>query len=344
MPDPALVLVAEPIAPEAIAWLARECDVRAIENAGDLSALLPNAEGLVVRTYTRVDAALLERAPRLRVVGRAGTALDNIDLEACAERGVAVVHAPDANTQAVVEFVVRCTLDELRPRVVLREAVDDAAWHALRAEACAERQLDEIVFGILGLGRIGRRVARAIAGLGGRVRYHDLLEIPVENRAGAEPVGLPNLLASSHVLSLHTDDRPSNHHFLGGERLSRLSDDAILINTARGLIVDNPALAELLEARPGMRAVLDVHDPEPVSPDDPLLQLDNAMLTPHVAARTEAAMRAMSEVVRDVAAVLDGRAPRHPAPTWSGEPQASGRGIIFRSCKRASAPAGDPRP
>lgn len=309
------VMQTEDLDPGAAAWLGERCDVVACAvddpRAGDV---LARADGMVVRTYTRVDRALLKRAPKLRVVGRAGVGLDSIDVGACRERGVEVVYTPDANSSAVCEFVVALMLDALRPRVFLDKALDQRAWVALRKELRAPRQLCELTLGILGLGRVGRRVARAAAGLGMRVLYNDLVEIAPAQRFGAEPVALATLLGEADVLSVHIDPRPSNDGFIGAGLLKAMKADVTFINTSRGKVVDSAALAAFLCEHPGSRALIDVHEPEPFVAGYPLLGLPNAYLSAHIAAATQMAQTNMSWVVRDVWRVLSGEAPEHAAP------------------------------
>lgn len=309
-----VVLITEHLAPEAKAWLRERCTVlershRDSEFANDLA----RADGLIVRTYTRVDDAMLEHAPRLKVVARAGVGLDNIDVAACTRRGIPVVYAPDANTQAVVEYVLMLLGDAIRPRMQVREALPAEQWEALRADVPLARQLSEMTVGILGLGRIGKRVAKALTAIGARVIYNDVLEIPAELRHGAEPVSLRDLFAHSDALTIHIDNRASNRHFVSAPLLGLMKRDSILINTSRGFVLDAAALAEHLLANPEATALLDVHDPEPFGPDYPLLSVPNARLYPHLAARTRQAMSNMSWVVRDVMAVLEGREPEYRA-------------------------------
>jgi phosphoglycerate dehydrogenase-like enzyme len=311
-----LVIQTEHLAEEPAAWLAQRCrlEVCATDDTR-FSGFLGQARGLVVRTYTIVDEALLDAAPALRVVGRAGVGVDNIDVGACRARSVEVVYTPQANTQAVVEYVFCLLGSVLRPPVSLDQPVDAVRWRQMRAERSRQRQMSELTLGILGLGRIGSRVAEVAAAFGfERVLYNDLVEIPPARRHGAVAVPVERLFAEADIVSLHIDGRPGNRHFVGRHLIGCMKADVIMINTSRGFVVENLALAEFLGGNPGAVALLDVHEQEPFEASYPLLGLTNARLYPHLAAATERAHVNMSWVVRDVATVLDGGRPRHPAP------------------------------
>jgi len=319
--NPPRVLVAEPLDPECEAWLAERAAVArpSSEGRAALLASVADADGLVVRTYTRVDRELLAAAPRLRVVGRAGVGLDNLDLDACRGRGVAVVHTPEANTQAVVEYLWTLVLDRVRPRHWLAGPVPGPEWNRLRADTVGRRQLSELTLGILGIGRIGSRVGEVGAALGMRVVGYDLLGPETIRPRLAYPLEWAEPEAAyrqADVFTLHVDGRPANRGLVGAAQLALLKSDCLFVNTARGMLVDAAALAAWARrvAPAGGAALLDVHQPEPFGPDYPLLGLPNVALAPHLASRTATALRNMSWVVRDVVAVLEGRAPRFPAP------------------------------
>ena len=191
-------------------------------------------------------------------------------------------------------------LDALRPRRYLDRALSVSEWKEVRAALVAHRQLSELTLGVWGLGRVGSRVARLGGALGMRVVFHDLVEFPPERRAGAEAVSRERLLAEADVLSVHVDARPENRGMVGAAALGLVKGDVTLINTSRGFVVDAPALAAFLRAHPDARAMLDVHEPEPFGADYPLLGVENADLSPHIAAATGAAHKAMSWVVRGV--------------------------------------------
>ena len=311
---PPLVVVTEPLSDAPMAWLRERARVvEAFPGTPGFAGASDAAEALVVRTLTRVDDALLDSMPRLQVVARAGVGLDNIDLEGCRRRHVRVVHTPDANTQAVVEYVLCLLCDALRPRLFLERAVDADAWERIRGEVAGERQMDELTLGVLGFGRIGSRVAQVARAIGFRVLYHDLLAFAPAVRHGAEPVSAPELFERSDVITLHIDGRPNNRRFVNASLIKHMRPQALLLNTCRGFVLDHEALADFLRMHAGAQALLDVHEPEPFTADHPLLGMRNAHLAPHLASRTRSAMDRMSWVVRDAVAVLEGRKPEFAA-------------------------------
>jgi D-3-phosphoglycerate dehydrogenase len=312
-----LVLVTEGSDARPLEWLrgqARVIEVR-YDDAAQMDALLPEADGMVVRTYTRVNEAMLAKAPRLKVVGRGGVGLENIDVTACRRRGVEVVFTPDANTLAVGDFVFGGILQLLRPWAPFREkAYPSAEFKKIRNEQRG-RQLNELTIGLLGMGRVGKRVAHIAAnGFGMRVIYNDVLDNVGPLDFPATAVDKPTLYSESDILSLHVDMRAGNEHLVGAEQLALLKPDALLINTSRGEVLDIDALATALRETRIAGAMVDVFDPEPPAADFPLIGMNNVLLTPHMAARTYTAIENMSWVVRDVVEVLNGRAPKYPAP------------------------------
>lgn len=312
--QPSLVLQTEELDPAPAAWLEERARlVRAAPGDAGFDALLRDAVGLIVRTYTQVNETLLQQAPNLQVVGRAGVGLDNIDLEACRRRGVRVVHTPDANSQAVVEFVWSLVFDALRPRLFLTEALDKKRWGETRKELRGRRQVGDCVLGVFGMGRIGRRVARVGTSLGMQVLYHDILDVPVADRGGATPVSRDELLRHSDILTIHVDDRPANRAIVNAAAFALLKPDVVFINAARGFLVDAAACADFFIHHPAATAMLDVHEPEPFGPTYPLLDIKNVHLSPHIAAATDAAQVNMSWVVRDVWRVLNNEEPQFAA-------------------------------
>ena len=310
------VLVTEGSDAEPLAWLRQRARVVEVAfNDPSLESYLPDADALVVRTYTRVNDALLDKAPRLKVVGRGGVGLENIDLEACRRRGVRAVYTPNANTNAVGDYVFGVLLRLVRDWVFLdHDNLPDMKEFKRVRDRIRGRQLDELTLGVLGMGRVGRRVARiASLGFGMRVIYNDLLDVAPQLQFPAAAVDKPALYRDADVLTVHVDMRPGNANLVGREQLAILKPTAIVINASRGEVLDAGALADALRGKRLAAAALDVYHPEPPPPDFPLLGMPNVLLTPHLASRTWTATANMSWVVRDVIAVLEGTEPQWSA-------------------------------
>ncbi len=320
------VLIFEAIHPAALAWLRERAEVAFAPDLRE-EALLPlvvAVDGIVIRANGRVTDRLLAHAPRLRVVGRHGVGLDNVDLDACARRGIWVVYTPLANVEAVAEHAVGLML-AVAKRIVEGDRAVRAGEFAAARHRLFGQELYGQTLGIAGFGRIGQRVAEICrAAFAMPVMFADLLSHEeVAARLGAQRVPLDELLARSDVISLHLPLTPQTRHLIDGPALARMKPGAILINTARGAVVDETALlAALRDGR--LAAGLDVFADEPLPPGNPLPMLPNVVLTPHCASHTEGALLAMAMVVEDVVRVLHGEAPRYPANTPS--PTAKRRG------------------
>ena len=303
------VVVSETLDDEALAFLADHADIIRT-TPEDVLEVIGQADGLCVRTYTRVSGALLDAATRLKVVGRAGVALDNIDVPACRRRGVEVVHTPEANTLAVVDYTIAAILRMNRRFWPMTGYMTGHAFHAARQQVFG-RFLAGATLGIVGAGRIGSRVGRAAAGLGMTVLYNDILEIDLDYPA--RPVDKPTLYAESDIVTIHVPLTDLTLRMIDAEALSQFKVGSQFINAARGPCVDYAALARALRSRRLSAATIDCHDPEPPPEDYPLFGLDNVHLTPHTAARVPQAMANMCKVVEDIVAVLEGRPPKFPA-------------------------------
>ena len=317
MSDKPLVLVTEGSDAAPLAWLREHADV--IEISSDdpkFDAQLAHADGLFIRTYTKVTETFLEKAPRLRVIGRGGVGIDNIDVKACRARGVEVVYTPDANSLAVGDLVFGYMVQLIRPWCRFKDrAYEPAEFKKIRS-VNKGRQLNELTLGVLGMGRVGKRVGHIAAnGFGMRVIYNDLLEVQSLLDFPATPVEKPSLFRESDILTIHVDMRAGNENLVGREQIGLMKRDAILINASRGEVLDAHALADAIREKRLSGAAIDVYAPEPPAADFPLLGFDNVILTPHMASRTHTAMENMSWVVRDIVAVLEGRKPDWPAPT-----------------------------
>ncbi|MEA2708221.1 MAG: (S)-sulfolactate dehydrogenase [Phycisphaerales bacterium] len=311
-----VVVVTEGSDPRPLEWLRQRAQVVEVKyDDPAIAQQLARAAGVVVRTYTKVNEAFLASAPHLKVVGRGGVGLENIDVAACRRRGIEVVYTPDANTLAVGDFVFGGMIELLRPFAAVGGAMYPPTEFKRIRGALRGRQLNELTLGILGMGRVGRRVSSIAAnGFGMRVIYNDVIDIgPLPFAAAA--VDKETLYREADVLSLHVDMRKGNEHLVGRPQLAAMKPTAILINTSRGEVLDIAALAEAIRAKKLAGAMIDVFDPEPPAADFALVGLPNVLLTPHMAARTHTAIENMSWVVRDIVEVLEGRPPKYPAPT-----------------------------
>ncbi|MFP3938101.1 MAG: NAD(P)-dependent oxidoreductase [Phycisphaerae bacterium] len=310
-----VIVVSETLSDRAIQWLAERAEVRRA-TPENVAEVIGDADGLVVRTYTQVNEQLLDAAPKLKVVGRAGVALENIDVPACRARGVEVVHTPAANTLAVVDYTVRMMIEMNRRFWPLQGYVPPERFHEIRKQRFG-RFLADCTLGIIGCGRIGSRVGRAAAGLGMTVLYNDIRDIELDYPARS--VDKPTLYAESDIVTVHTPLTEQTHKLIDSSVLEQFKDGAQFINAARGPIVDYTALAEAMCSGKLDACVIDCHDPEPPPEDYPLFHLGDAqqraILTPHTAARVPKAMENMSDVVYDVIAVLEGKQPEYPAET-----------------------------
>ena len=308
-----VVLVSEPLNEGALAYLRLHADVRQVDgqkNRKEVLAAVADADGLLVRTYTQVDEELLSAARRLKVVGRAGVALENINVPACKARNIEVVHTPEANTLAVVDYVMGQLVLLNRRYWPMESPLSAEEFHKARKQIFG-RFLHGTTLGIVGCGRIGSRVGRAAAALGMKVLYNDIK--PIDLDYAATPVDKPALYAQSDIITIHTPLTASTRKFINEGAIAQFKKGVQFINAARGQCVCYRALAAAIRSGQVSAAVIDCHDPEPPPADYPMWNLPNVTLTPHVAARVPSAVEAMCDVVYDVIAVLQGKAPKYPA-------------------------------
>jgi phosphoglycerate dehydrogenase-like enzyme len=259
---------------------------------------------VLTRGRGRIDDALMARCPALRVVARCGVGLDNIDLVAAKRRAITVIYAPGSTTSAVAEHTLMLMLAGARRLRQTAAAVHAGNW-AVR-DGYSSTELNGKILGIIGMGAIGRRVAALAETFG--------MQIVAWTRSG-DTAGYPllplvDVLHAADLVSLHVALTPATHHMIGATELTLMKPGALLINTARGALIDQAALAAALErGTPGYFAS-DVLDPEPPHAGEPLLASERTLITPHVAAITETTYRAMCvRTASNVLAVLRGEAP-----------------------------------
>lgn len=281
-------------------------DATLVERRDELLVRLKDAAALIVRNRTQVNAQLLAAAPGLKVVGRLGVGLDNIDLPACKARGVEVIPATGANALAVAEYVIATAMMLLRGAYVSSAAVAAGQWP--RGPLSNGREIGGKVLGIVGFGGIGQLTARLAQGLGMRVVASDPMidaAAPVWKQTGVSCRPLDELIAGSDVISLHIPLTRETRNLMGTARLALMKPGAVLINSARGGIIDEAALATALNEKRLGGAALDVFDDEPLKAGSPLADCPNLILTPHIAGVTaESNTRVSSMIAECIAAYL----------------------------------------
>jgi len=302
-PGPPRVLVREKIAPAGVELL-RERFAVDVDFEGDLAEQIAGYDALIVRSATKVTRELIERADRLKVIGRAGVGVDNVDLEAATERGIVVANAPQSTVISAAEHALALLLCLSRNIPQAHAALREGRWERSRF---AGHELAGKTLGLAGFGRIGQQVARRALGLEMRVLAYDPYVAPEPFRAiGAERVEtLGWLLAESDYVSLHATLTEETRAMLGREELAKAKDGIHVVNVARGELVDEEALLEALRSGKVAGAALDVFSAEPYT--GPLKELENVIVTPHLGASTEEAQdRAGLIVAEQVAAALEG--------------------------------------
>jgi D-3-phosphoglycerate dehydrogenase len=301
-----LCVVAEPIAESGLALLRAACEVVELEPGADLRAALVDADALVVRSATPVDAELIAGAPRLRVIGRAGVGVDNVDVEAATTAGIVVCNAPEANVVSAAEHALALLLALARHISVAERSLRDGAWER---ERFAGIELADKTLALLGFGRIGRLVAARARALGMHtVAYDPFVTAERIAELGAEQAEtIEAALQAADVVSLHLPVTPATRGLIDSTRLALLRPGALLVNAARGALVDEAALVEALRSGRLAGAALDVFAEEPLPADSPLRDAPNLLLTPHLAGSTrEAQDRAGAVVAEQVVAALGG--------------------------------------
>ena len=260
-----------------------EVDARTGRSLEELAHDISEADALVVRSATRVTAALIDAAPRLRAIARAGTGVDNVDVDAATDRGIVVMNAPGANSVSVAELAMALVLALARHVPAADAAMKREKWEKKKFLG---EEVREKVLGLAGLGRIGQEVARRASAFGMKIIAHDpFISEQTASHFDVELVGLDELFARADYISLHLPSTPQTQKLVNAERLSRAKKGIRIVNTARGDLVDEAALADAIESGQVAGAALDVFEKEPTV-DHRLQLLPQVIATPHIAAST----------------------------------------------------------
>jgi len=298
------IVVADDLPASAVALLRSErgweVDVRSGRPLEVLLADMADADALLVRSATKVDARLLAAAPRLRIIARAGTGVDNVDVPAATDRGIVVVNAPGANSISVAEHALALMLSLARSVPAADRAMKDEKWEKRRFLGT---ELRGKTLGVAGLGRIGQEVAHRARAFGMRVVAHDpFISADLATGLGVELLSLDEMCATADYMTLHLPSTPETHHLFNDERFSRCKHGLRIINTARGDLIDPEALHRAIDAGIVAAAALDVFETEPPT-DWALAKLPQVVATPHIAASTEEAQELVG--LETAAAVRD---------------------------------------
>jgi len=297
----------------ALNHLSEKVNVRLLPPGTDGDSLyeaLTDASGLLCSTVLPVDVRLFDAAPNLRVVSNFGVGFDNVDLNEATARGIVVCNTPGVLSDAVADLTMALILSAARRTLENAAFVSEGRWSRRETPPPLGFDLGGKTLGIIGFGRIGQAVARRALAFGMNIMYQDVIDDP---RAGFDTCvqcEIGDLLAQSDIVSVHVNLSPQTRHLISREQLERMKPSAWLVNTARGAVVDQSALVEVLRNGTIAGAALDVLEEEPPPPDDPVLSLPNVILLPHAgSATTETRLAMLTLAVENLLALLDNRVP-----------------------------------
>lgn len=311
------VFVTRELPPAALKRLAARCDVEVWEEflPPDYEVILGKIggiSGLLCLLTDRIDAQLMDAAPNIKVISNLAVGFDNIDIPAATERGIPIGNTPGVLNETTADFAFALLMATARRIPEGRQYIQDGKWLTWHPTVLSGQDIFGATLGIVGCGRIGAAVMRRAKGFGMRILVNSLESANEIRQLGGEKVSLDELLSQSDFVSLHVPLTEETHHLIGEQELKQMKPTAILINTARGSVLDPKALYTALRDGEILAAGLDVTEPEPIPLDDPLLTLDNCLIVPHIASASVATRAKMAEMAVDnVIAGLQGQ----PLPT-----------------------------
>lgn len=312
------VLVTKRIYPEAVEYLKERAEVDYVDtddglSAEELAGRIAGKQAVVSQLTDKFTPGVIAGLNGVRIIANVAVGYDNIDIPAATRRRILVTHTPDVLTDTTADFAFALLLAAARRVVEGHHYVHSGQWTKWRIDLLVGQDVHHRTLGIFGMGRIGQAVARRAAGFSMRILYHDAVRAAerVEKELGLEYAGTERLLRESDFVSLHVPLLPETRHMIGAAQLRMMKPDAILVNTSRGPVVDEAALAEALAERVIAGAGIDVFEREPhVHPA--LLKLENVVLAPHIASASVDTRRKMSMMAaQSAAAALEGRRPEN---------------------------------
>ncbi len=294
------VLVAEPISDEAVEYMRRNglhVDVKTGMSREELLNTIAEYDAIIVRSQTKVDSEVIEAAKNLKIIGRAGVGVDNIDIAAATQKGIVVVNAPGGNTISTAEHAIALMLAAARKIPQADRSVKEGKWERKKFMGV---ELRGKTAGVIGLGRVGFEVAKRCKALEMNVLAYD----PYVSKERAEKIGvavvdLDTLLSQADVITVHVPRTKETIGMIGREQFQKMKDGVIVINAARGGIVDEKALYDAIVSGKVRAAGLDVYEKEPPDPNNPLLKLENVVTTPHIAASTKEAQLNVGMIIAE---------------------------------------------
>lgn len=279
----------------------------------ELTMLLNGADGAITLVTDRIDGPVLDREPNLKVVSNFAVGYDNIDVEAATNRGVAVCNTPGVLTETTADFAFALLMAAARRVVEGADYVRAGKWKTWGPTLFLGRDLHGATLGIVGFGRIGKEMAKRARGFDMTILAYDTYhDDAAAKELGVTYVELDELLRRSDFVSLHSALTDETRHLIGKRELEMMKAEAILVNAARGPVVDTNALTEALKTGQILAAALDVTDPEPIPADHPLVKMANCLIVPHIASASVATRNKMATLaVQNCLAVLRGETPPH---------------------------------
>jgi len=287
------VFVTRTMAREVIDLISKHAEVYAWEKEAQVPRAeflrrIADVDGILQWGGDPIDGEAMDAAPKLKVIANVSVGYDNVDVAAATERGIKVSNTPGVVTGSTADLTFTLMLAMSRRLIEMTQIVSNGEWRNFGPMEALGHDVHGKTLGIIGMGRIGAAVAQRARGFGMKILYHSRHRRPDEAELGAEYVkDIPTLLRRADFVSIHVPLNKETRHLIGARELSCMKPTAILVNTARGAVVDQKALYEALRRKQILAAALDVTDPEPMSPDDPLLKLDNVIVVPHIGTQTE---------------------------------------------------------
>lgn len=310
------VFVTRGMAQEALDLLAKHAEVDVWEgeetpSRDEFMRRIADADAILLWGTDEIDGALMDAAPRLKIIANVSVGYNNIDVAAAAERGIMASNTPGVVTESTADLTFTLMLAIARRLVEMVDLTKKGGWKLWGPLEMLGRDVHHKTLGIIGMGRIGSAVARRAKGFSMKVIYHDVVRYPGEAEIGVEYVkDIPTLLRTADFVSIHVPLMKETRHLIGARELAYMKPTAILVNASRGSVVDQKALYEALKNRKIWGAAVDVTEQEPIPPNDPLLTLDNIIITPHIGTQTGETGRDMAVLgAENVVAALTGKEP-----------------------------------